>query len=248
MLGVSCGFHRLFTHRSFRASRAVRIGLAPAGAMAIQGPILRWAADHRRHHAFADRDGEAHSPWRYGTGPLALAKGMVYAHMGWFYDRQETNLELFVPDLLKDRDVRAIDRLSGVLAVISITLPTVIEVACGVPPPSRVAAALFWAGLVRIFFVHHVCWSVNSICHTFGDRPFTAHDQSANCWALALLSMGDAWHNSHHAMPGLARQGVKRGQIDLSAFFIAPLERLGWASHVKRPTPQILSRRAVSTK
>lgn len=239
MLGVSAGFHRLFTHRSFQAPRAVRIGLALAGSLAVQGPLIRWVADHRRHHAFTDRDGDPHSPWRYGTSFRALTKGMVYAHLGWFYDREETNQEVFAADLLADRDLRKISRLSGLLAAVSVALPGIVELAVGASP-GHVLSALFWAGLVRIFLVHHVSWSVNSICHTVGHRPFRTRDRSANFWPLALLSMGDAWHNSHHAMPSFARHGVMRGQVDISAWFIAALERLGLASGVKWPTQRAL--------
>jgi len=239
MLGVSAGFHRMFTHRSFQAPRAVRIGLALAGSLAVQGPLIRWVADHRRHHAFTDRDGDPHSPWRYGTSFRALAKGMVYAHLGWFYDREETNQEVFAADLLRDRDVRAVSRFAGPLAALSLALPGLIELAVGASP-RHVLSALFWAGLVRVFMVHHVSWSVNSICHTIGNRPFRTRDRSANFWPLALLSMGDAWHNSHHAMPSFARHGVMRGQVDISAWFIAALERCGLATGVKWPTQRAL--------
>jgi stearoyl-CoA desaturase (Delta-9 desaturase) len=242
MLGISAGFHRLFTHRSFRAARPIRICFAIAGAFAIEGPIIRWVADHRRHHAFADQDGDPHSPWRYGTSILALIRGMAYAHVGWFYDREETNQEVFAADLLQDRDILVVNRLSATLAGASLLLPSVIALVLG-DSVVDVIAAFFWAGLVRVFMVHHVTWSVNSICHTFGSRPFQTRDRSANFWPLALLSMGDAWHNDHHAMPRYARHGMMRGQVDISGYLIAGLERLGWVTEVRWPPASVRGRR-----
>ncbi|HZM84262.1 MAG TPA: acyl-CoA desaturase [Candidatus Limnocylindrales bacterium] len=247
MMGISTGFHRLLTHRSFKAKRPVRILLLVAGSLAIQGPVIRWVADHRRHHAFADRDGDPHSPWRYGTSTPAILRGMLHAHMGWFYDRDETNQEVFAADLLKDKDVLAVDRLSALLAVTSLALPSAIELGLGGSATDAVAA-FFWAGLVRIFFVHHVTWSVNSICHTIGTRPFATRDRSANFWPLAILSMGDAWHNDHHAMPRYARHGMIRGQIDISAYFIAAFERLGWVTEVRWPPVMHRGTQAADTR
>jgi stearoyl-CoA desaturase (delta-9 desaturase) len=193
-------------------------------------------ADHRRHHAFSDRDGDPHSPWRYGTDLRSLSKGMLFAHVGWLFDRRQTNPERYAPDLLRDRALRRTSRLFVVWAGLSALLPPLIG---GLVTTSwhGVWTAFFWATLVRIGLSHHVTWSVNSICHTIGTRPFTARDRSTNFWPLAILSFGESWHNLHHADPTCARHGVLRGQIDLSARIIWLFEKLGWARDVKWPDP-----------
>ncbi len=234
MLGITVGFHRLFSHRAFRASRWLKISLAIAGSLAIQGPVFHWAADHRRHHAFSDRGGDPHSPWRYGTGLLALIKGLPFAHLGWMFEVAETDQSRFVPDLLADSDLIVVNRLFGAIAAVSVLLPSLLVLACGASV-TNAAAALVWAGLVRIFLVHHVTWSVNSVCHVFGQRPFKSHDLSANVWLLAIPSMGESWHNGHHSLPYSARHGLLRRQIDISAALIRVFESLGWATKVRWP-------------
>jgi stearoyl-CoA desaturase (delta-9 desaturase) len=234
MLGITVGFHRLFTHRAFRANRTLRVCLGVAGSLAIQGPLVRWAADHRRHHAFADRDGDPHSPWRFGSSPWALLKGMFFAHVGWLFDFEETNQRVFAPDLVNDADVQVISRIFVLFATLSLALPPLIEYALGASP-HHVAATFFWASLIRVFMVHHVTWSVNSVCHVLGSRPYSTRDRSTNFWPLALLSMGEAWHNGHHSAPSCARHGIGKDQIDPSAWLIAVFERLGWATNVKWP-------------
>jgi stearoyl-CoA desaturase (delta-9 desaturase) len=173
--GVTVGFHRYLTHGSFKARRPLRIALAVAGSLAVEGAPTKWVADHRRHHAFADRDGDPHSPWRYGTGVLALAKGLLYAHCGWLLNREITNKSRFAPDLLADRGIRVVDRLFIPLIVASLLAPAVIG---GLVTGSWTGAltGFFWAGLVRMALLHHVTWSVNSICHVVGERPFAVHD------------------------------------------------------------------------
>ncbi|MCV2489569.1 acyl-CoA desaturase [Geodermatophilus sp. YIM 151500] len=235
-LGITVGFHRHFTHGSFKAHRGLRIALAVAGCMAVQGPVVQWVADHRRHHAFSDRAGDPHSPWRYGDDLRALAKGMFHAHVGWLFDRRQTNPARYAPDLLKDGAVRRTSDLFVVWAGVGILLPALIG---GLVTMSwaGAATAFFWAGLVRVALLHHVTWSINSICHTVGNRPFTARDRSTNFWPLALLSFGESWHNLHHADPTCARHGVLRGQVDISARVIWLFEKLGWARDVKWPDP-----------
>jgi stearoyl-CoA desaturase (delta-9 desaturase) len=240
-LGVTVGFHRYFTHGSFKAKRPLRIALAVVGSMAVQGPILHWVADHRRHHAFSDREGDPHSPWLFGSTPAALARGFWHAHMGWVLDRNLTNQQRFAPDLLADGDIRVVHRLFGPLTAATLALPAV----CGgliTWSWSGALTAFFWAGLVRVALLHHVTWSVNSICHMIGDRPFLARDRSANFWPLAILSMGESWHNLHHADPTCARHGVRRGQIDISARLIWIFERLGWVDQVRWPSARRLAR------
>lgn len=240
-VAITVGFHRYFTHGAFTAVRGLRIGLAALGQMAMQGPVIIWVADHRRHHAFSDREGDPHSPWLYGTSMTAVARGFWHAHMGWLFDRDMTNQQRFAPDLLADRDVARVN--SHFIACTAITLgaPAVIG---GLVTWSWWGAltAFFWASLVRVALLHHVTWSVNSICHMIGERPFSARDRSANFWPLAVLSFGESWHNLHHADPTCARHGVLRGQIDISARIIWALEKLGWATKVRWPNPQRLAR------
>jgi stearoyl-CoA desaturase (delta-9 desaturase) len=242
-LGVTVGFHRYFTHRSFKARRGLRVGLAVAGSLALQGGVVSWVADHRRHHAFSDKEGDPHSPWLFGTGPVALARGFWHSHMGWLLQRDKTNARRFAPDLLADRDVMAVDRRFILLTVVSLGLPALIG---GLATWSVWGAltALFWAGLVRVALLHHITWSINSICHMVGDRPFASRDRSANVWWLAVLSFGESWHNLHHADPTCARHGVRRGQVDISARVVWLFERLGWAHSVHWPTPRRLERLA----
>jgi stearoyl-CoA desaturase (Delta-9 desaturase) len=240
-LGITVGFHRYFTHGSFKAKRPLRIALAVAGSIAFQGGVVGWVADHRRHHAFSDKDGDPHSPWLFGTGPAAVARGFWHSHMGWLLQRDRTNARRFAPDLLADPDVTAVDRLFVILTVASLGLPALIG---GLVSWSWWGAltALFWAGLVRVAVLHHVTWSINSICHMVGDRPFAARDRSANVWWLAVLSFGESWHNLHHADPTCARHGVKRGQVDISARIVWIFEKLGWAHSVRWPTARRLER------
>jgi len=240
-LGVTVGFHRYLTHGAFRAARPLRVVLAVAGSLAMQGPVISWVADHRRHHAYADKEGDPHSPWRYGTSAGAVARGFWHAHMGWLFDRDRTNAERFAPDLLGDRDMVRVDRLFPVLTAGTLLLPAMVG---GLVSWSWTGAltAFFWAGLVRVALLHHVTWSVNSVCHMIGDRPFRSRDRSANFWPLALASFGESWHNSHHADPTCARHGVRRGQLDISARLIWLFERFGWVWQVRWPTPQRLAK------
>ncbi|MDM4718254.1 acyl-CoA desaturase [Micromonospora sp. WMMA1363] len=240
-LGVTVGYHRYFTHGSFKARRGTRIALAVVGSMAVQGPILHWVADHRRHHAYSDQEGDPHSPWLFGTSPAALAQGFWHAHLGWVLDRRLTDQRRFVPDLLADRDIRVVHRLFGACTAVTLIAPAVMG---GLISWSWWGAltAFFWAGLVRVALLHHVTWSVNSICHMIGERPFAARDRSANFWPLALLSMGESWHNLHHADPTCARHGVRPGQIDISARVVWLLEKTGLAYDVRWPTPARLAR------
>ena len=243
MLGVTVGFHRYFTHGAFRAVRGLRIALAVAGSMAVQGPVRHWVADHRRHHAFADKEGDPHSPWAFGTSPAALVRGFWHAHMGWMFDRSLTDQARYVPDLLADPDMGRVNRAFTVLTVVSVFGPGVVG---GLVTGTWWGAftGFFWAGLVRVALSHHVAWSTNSICHMIGERPFRARDRSTNVWPLAILSMGESWHNLHHADPTSARHGVRRGEIDISAGVIRGFERLGWATHVRWPTETRLARLA----
>jgi stearoyl-CoA desaturase (delta-9 desaturase) len=246
--GVTVGLHRFFTHGSFRANRPLTIALAITGSLALQGEVTDWVATHRLHHARTDQDGDPHSPWRYGTGPRAMAKGLVWAQVGWFFAHRTVSKEIYAPDLLADRDVQRIDRVYPLWIAVTLLGPTAVG---GLVTLSWTGAltAFLWAGLARVVLLHHVTWMVNSLCHVVGSRPFRAreHDRATNLWPLAVISMGDSWHNLHHADPTCARHGVDRGQLDSSAFLIRTFERLGWASHVRWPDPARLAlrRRAV---
>jgi stearoyl-CoA desaturase (Delta-9 desaturase) len=242
-LGVTVGFHRLFTHGSFKAARPLRVALAVAGSFALQGSVVSWVADHRRHHAFSDKEGDPHSPWLFGTGPGAVARGFWHSHMGWLLGRDRTNAARFAPDLLADADIAAVDRRFVLLTVTSLGLPALIG---GLVSWSLWGAltAFFWAGLVRVALLHHVTWSINSICHMIGTRPYAARDRSANVWWLAVLSFGESWHNLHHADPTCARHGVRRGQIDISARLVWLFEKFGWAHSVRWPTTRRLAKLA----
>ena len=239
--GVTIGYHRYFTHGSFKAKRPLKIALAIGGSMAVQGPPIIWVADHRRHHAFSDKEGDPHSPWLFGTGPVAIAKGFWHSHMGWLFDRDITNKERFAPDLMADKDIVKVNDLFWLWTVITFLLPAL---AGGLITWSWWGAltAFFWAGLVRVAILHHVTWSTNSICHMIGDRPFVSRDKAANVWPLAILSFGESWHNLHHADPTCARHGVKKGQIDTSARMIWLFEKFGWLHSVRWPTPQRLAK------
>jgi stearoyl-CoA desaturase (delta-9 desaturase) len=243
-LGVTVGYHRYFTHSAFKASRPLRIALAVAGSMAVQGSVIFWVASHRRHHAFADREGDPHSPWLFGTSASALLRGFWHAHMGWMFSREVTNADRFAPDLVADGDLRVVNRFFWLWITLSLALPALLG---GLLTWSWWGAvtAFFWAGLVRIAFLHHVSWSVNSICHLIGERPFASRDKAANFWPLAVLSMGESWHNSHHADPTCARHGVLRGQVDISARVIRTFEQLGWATDVRWPRADRLAAKQV---
>jgi stearoyl-CoA desaturase (delta-9 desaturase) len=235
-MGIGTGFHRYLTHGAFKANRPLHIALTLAGSLAIEGNPTQWVADHRRHHAFSDREGDPHSPWRYGESVWGLTKGLFYAHIGWMFFRELSNRERFAPDLIADKDVSRIDRAFPAIVATSVLLPGVIG---GLVTWSWQGAlsGIFWAGLVRIAVLHHVTWSINSICHVYGERPFETRDgdKASNFWPLAILSFGESWHNLHHADPTCARHGVDTGQIDMNARLIWIFEKLGWATNVRWP-------------
>ena len=239
-LGITMGYHRFFTHASFKAPRAVKIILASAGSMAMQGSITQWVADHRKHHKFSDEIQDPHSPWRFGTSRRAIAKGLYFAHMGWLLDEPQSSVAVYAPDIAADKDLSRINRAFPFFVALTMVLPAVLG---GLLTWSwmGVLTGFFWGTLVRIAFVHHVTWSINSICHVFGTRPFKTRDQSSNVAWLAIPSFGESWHNLHHTDPTAARHGVLKGQIDISAFLIRCLERLGLATDVKWPKPMRLA-------
>lgn len=238
-LGITVGYHRFFTHGSFKATRGTKIALGIMGSMALEGSINQWVADHRKHHKFSDEVGDPHSPWRFGTSRRAIFKGLYFAHMGWLFTEEQATIQQFAPDIQKDKDLQAITRYFPLIVVVSIALPGIIG---GLITMSWIgfATGLFWGGFVRIAFVHHVTWSINSICHVFGKRPFESTDLSSNVAWLAIPSFGESWHNLHHTDPTCARHGVLKGQIDISAKVIRGLELTKLAHDVRWPKPERL--------
>jgi stearoyl-CoA desaturase (delta-9 desaturase) len=234
-LGVTVGFHRLFTHRSFKAKPAVRTVLAVLGSAAIEGPVISWVADHRKHHAFSDRPGDPHSPHvNHGVGWAGALRGLLHAHLGWLFRHDQRGARArYAPDLLKDPVIGFVDRTFVIWAIGGLGLAFGLGAAIG----GSVAAGLtglLWGGAVRLFVLHHLTYSINSICHVFGRRRFATPDESRNVFWLALPTFGEAWHNNHHAFPTSARHGLGRWQLDPSAVAIRGLELCGLAWDVVR--------------
>jgi len=245
--GVTAGFHRLFTHHSFKANRALKVTLAVAGSMALEGSIVSWVAIHRRHHMFSDQPGDPHTPYRYGTGVVGTVRGFVWAHVGWLFAADPTYPQRFAPDLLRDRDLVVIDRLFPILSVTSLAIPFAVGWMLYGTWAGAVGAFV-WAGLVRMLVLHHVTWSINSVCHLWGRRPFVTGDRSTNVAALAVISFGESWHNFHHAAPASARHGALPHQVDPSARLIRLFEMAGWATKVRWPTPAQVATLAAPVK
>lgn len=239
--GITIGYHRLFTHSAFTAGPRTRASLALAGSLAVEGRVVDWVADHRKHHQFSDVEGDPHSPWEYGPGARGLFRGLIHAHVGWLFTYSGTDTAKYAPDLIADKAIDRISRLWPLIAVVSMVVPTAIGYA--VDGLEGAARALFWVTLVRVALVHHMTWSINSICHVWGKRPFATRDHSANVAWLAPVSGGESWHNYHHADPSSARHGVLRWQLDTSAIVIRGMERLGWVTAVKWPSQERIQRK-----
>ena len=238
-LGVTVGFHRLLTHRSFKTGPLVRAVLAILGSAAIEGPVISWVADHRKHHAFSDRRGDPHSPHvDHGVGWAGALRGLLHAHVGWLFRHDQRGARArYTPDLLRDPVIRFVDRTFFVWALAGLVLSFGLGVAIG----GTVAAGLtglLWGGGVRLFVLHHVTYSINSICHVFGRRRFGTRDESRNVFWLALPSLGESWHNNHHAFPTSATHGLGRWELDVSALVIRGLEACGLAWDVVRVSPE----------
>jgi stearoyl-CoA desaturase (Delta-9 desaturase) len=235
-LGVTLGFHRGTTHGSFRSKRPLMLVLVLAGSMAYQGGLIDWVSTHRKHHAFTDRPGDPHSPYRYGTGVWAQTRGLLDAHMGWFLRHEPISAQKYAPDLLGDPMMRKVGDAFPLMCVASLVLP--FGLGWAITGTLRGAVTAFiWAGLARVALLQHVTWSVNSLCHMIGDRPYPTRrfDRATNFWPLAVLSFGESWHNGHHSDPSCARHGRGRGQLDVSALAIRGFERAGWVTCVRWP-------------
>jgi len=238
-VGITVGFHRLLTHRSFQTSKPLEYTFAVLGSMAVQGPVISWVADHRKHHAHTDSEGDPHSPHvGHQSGLRGVAAGLWHAHAGWLMSTQgRADWKRYAADLDEDNGMRLIARQFVPLVLLTLLLPAL----AGYLVSGTLAGAatgLLWGGLVRIFFVHHVTWSVNSVCHYFGTRRFSTDDRSTNVFWLALPSLGESWHHNHHAFPRSAVHGLRPWEIDPSALIIGALERLGLAWNVVRISPE----------
>jgi stearoyl-CoA desaturase (Delta-9 desaturase) len=237
-VGVSVGMHRLGSHRAFEAGGAVRAVLYGLGAMAGQGSPSYWIVNHRRHHALSDRDGDLHSPFVEGTGRLGCWRGLWHAHVGWSFDHELTNVLTFGKDLLRDRVLARVNRAYYPLVLAGVVVPGVV---CGLVGASLHDALLgaLWGGLVRVFTAYHATAAINSVAHRFGSRPYDTRDESRNNALLAIPTLGEGWHNNHHAFPSSAFAGLTWWQLDISAWVIRALERVGLVTNVKRPRLEV---------
>ena len=245
-LGITVGFHRHLTHRAFKTTRWVRGVFAALGSAAIEGPVIAWVADHRKHHAFTDVPGDPHSPHvDHGVGLRGALRGLLHAHVGWlFIHTQRGNKERYAPDLISDPTIRFIDRTFVLWVVIGLAAPFALGVAIGGSLVTGLTGML-WGGLVRVFLLHHVTYSINSLCHFFGRRRFDTGDESRNLLWLAPLSFGESWHNNHHAFPTSAHHGMRLWEVDPSALVILGLEKTGLAWDVVRIGPERQRRKAI---
>ena len=237
--GITVGYHRLFTHRAFETFPAVRYLLAVLGQMGVEGDVVTWVADHRKHHQFSDRPGDPHSPHaEFGDGPLEALKGLWHAHTGWiFAGAGRADRGRYAKDLVSDRGLRLIARLFLPTVLVSLALPAFAGWVL-IGGWYGFFSGLVWGGAVRIFLLHHVTWSINSICHFWGRRRFDSRDESRNVWWLSWLSFGESWHNNHHAFPSSAFHGLRRFEIDPGGWLIWTLEKCGLAWRVVRIAPQ----------
>jgi stearoyl-CoA desaturase (delta-9 desaturase) len=234
--GITLGFHRMFTHRAFESSRPFRAVLATLGSMAVQGPVITWVADHRKHHAFTDQGGDPHSPHLSGPGFWGAFKGLWHAHVGWLFESVgAADRERFAPDLVRDPLMRGIDRLFWLWVALGFVVPFALGWIIG-GGIGTALTALLWGGFVRVFLLHHVTWSINSVCHFVGRRRFDIDDESRNVFWLAPFSMGEAWHHNHHAFPTSAFHGLGFWErlADPTGWMIALFEKLGIVWNVKR--------------
>lgn len=260
--GITVGYHRLFTHRSFETSRTMKWAIGIAGSMAVEGPIRKWVATHRCHHQHSDTGRDPHSPHAVQDDPVGaeghddnhptevygLLRGFWHAHVGWMIKPELPGYARYVPDLIKDRDVQLLSRLFPVWVLVSLLLPTLLGGLLTRPGGwswSGACIAFFWGGLARIFLVHHVTWSINSICHIWGARPYRSHDESRNNVVFGVLGMGEGWHNNHHAFPTSARHGLAWWQLDTSYLIIRLLSACGLAWNVKVPDAERLASKRI---
>jgi stearoyl-CoA desaturase (delta-9 desaturase) len=238
-IGVTVGYHRLLTHRAFQTYPAIRYILAALGEMSVQGAVIAWVADHRKHHAHTDVEGDPHSPHvGHGDGLKGVLRGLWHSHTGWLMvNHGRADWRRYAPDLVEDPGMRWLTRHFPAMVLLGLAIPAVAGFAIS-GTLAGAATGLLWGGFVRIFFVHHVTWSVNSVCHFFGSRRFETDDRSTNVFWLALPSLGESWHHNHHAFPRSATHGLRWYELDPSSMIIAGLERVGLAWDVVRIAPE----------
>ena len=240
--GVTIGFHRMLTHRSFQTSKPVEYVFAVLGSMSVQGPVINWVADHRKHHAHTDEEGDPHSPHLddgHGSGVRGMLHGLFHAHIGWLMtEHGQARRTKYARDLMDDPGMRSIHRAFVPIVLSGFALPAVLGFALTGGELAGALTGLLWGGFVRVFLLHHVTWSINSICHVFGRRRFATDDHSTNVFWLALPSLGEAWHHNHHAFPRAAVHGLRRTELDPSGWVIGLMERLGLAWDVVRIAPE----------
>ncbi|HVS99131.1 MAG TPA: fatty acid desaturase [Solirubrobacterales bacterium] len=238
-IGITVGFHRLLTHRSFQTSKGLEYTFAILGTMAVQGPVISWVADHRKHHAHTDKEGDPHSPHvGHGDGVAGVMSGLWHAHAGWLTETQgRADWKRYAKELYEDRGMRFLSRHFVAIIFISLLIPAALGFAITGTWLGALTGFL-WGGLVRVFFVHHVTWSVNSVCHFLGTRRFDTDDHSTNVFWLSIPSLGESWHHNHHAFPRSAVHGLRRWELDPSALIITCMEKVGLARNVVRISPQ----------
>ena len=243
--GVTVGYHRLLTHGAFQTHRSIRYLFATLGSMSIQGSVLDWVADHRKHHAHADEEGDPHSPHvGHGSG----LRGLWHAHTGWlFHNQGQADWKRYARELYEDPGMRRIHKLFLPLTALSLLIPAMLGFALHGWTLEGFLRGLVWGGLVRAFLLHHITWSINSICHFFGRRRFVTDDHSTNVAWLAVPSLGEAWHHNHHAFPRAADHGLRRWEIDPSGWLITGLEKLGLAWNVVRISPERQAQKLVAS-
>ncbi|MCP4798025.1 MAG: acyl-CoA desaturase [Phycisphaeraceae bacterium] len=243
-MGITVGYHRLFTHKSFSAGPVVTTIIGIIGSMAAEGSLLRWCAAHRRHHQFSDHEGDPHSPHLHdhGHGLRGIISGFWHAHMGWIFDPPGESLDRYVPDLIRDRRIRAISEWFPAWVALGFVIPALLggllNLTIGAPFWTGVFLGFIWGGLVRVMVVHHITWSVNSVCHIWGSQPYRSGDESRNNVVVGVLALGEGWHNNHHAFPTSARHGLEWWQFDSSWLVIRGLQAIGLVRNVRVPTAE----------
>jgi stearoyl-CoA desaturase (delta-9 desaturase) len=245
-LGITVGYHRFFTHKSFETPRFMQALLAIAGSMAVEGSVLKWAAVHRSHHQHSDDEHDPHSPHTHGAGVMNAIRGMWHAHMGWLFRSHSISLQKYVVDLRRDRLITTMSALFPLWVMLGLLIPAVLG---GLLTWSWTGVLLgfIWGGLVRVFLVHHVTWSINSVCHIWGSRPFNSHDESRNNAVFGVLGLGEGWHNNHHAFPTSARHGLRWWQLDISYIVIVMMSWVGLTSKIRVPSPaRVAAKRAIA--